>query len=70
LGHFGAGKTESAFMDVDFFPNTLDCWGPSGMLFYRNIQVGWMPIMGPTRLVFAFEMPGADSGPTKYRTRP
>jgi hypothetical protein len=39
LGHFGAGQTESAFMDLDVFPNTLDYWGPCGMLFYRNIQV-------------------------------
>ena len=34
LGHFGAGQTESAFMDVDVFPNTLDYWGPCGMLFF------------------------------------
>ena len=44
LGHFGAGQTESAFMDVDVFPNTLEYWGPCGMLFYRNIQVRWIPV--------------------------
>ncbi|MEI8007577.1 MAG: DcaP family trimeric outer membrane transporter [Bacteroidota bacterium] len=61
LGHFGAGQTESAFMDLDVFPNTLEYWGPCGMLFYRNVQVRYMPIMGPTHLVFALEMPGASS---------
>ena len=30
-------------MDVDVFPNTLDYWGPNGMLFFRNVQVFWMP---------------------------
>ena len=69
LGHFGAGQTESAFMDLDVFPNTLDYWGPSGMLFYRNIQVRWMPIMGATRLVFALEMPGASADQGLYSDR-
>jgi hypothetical protein len=69
LGHFGAGQTESAFMDVDVFPNTLDYWGPSGMLFYRNLQVRWMPIMGATRLVFALEMPGASGDQGVYSDR-
>jgi hypothetical protein len=69
LGHFGAGQTESAFMDVDVFPNTLDYWGPSGMLFYRNVQVRWMPIMGATRLVFALEMPGASADQGVYSDR-
>ena len=69
LGHFGAGQTESAFMDLDVFPNTLDYWGPSGMLFYRNLQVRWMPIMGATRLVFALEMPGASGDQGLYSDR-
>ena len=61
LGHFGVGQTESAFMDLDVFPNTLEYWGPNGMLFYRNIQIRWIPILGPSDLVFALEMPGATS---------
>jgi DcaP outer membrane protein len=65
LGHIGVGQTESAFMDLDVFPNTLEYWGPSGMLFFRNIQIRWIPIMGATNLVFALEQPGAsaDLGP-------
>lgn len=69
LGHFGAGQTESAFMDLDVFPNTLDYWGPSGMLFYRNVQVRWIPIMGATHLVFALEMPGASADGGIYADR-
>lgn len=59
LGHFGAGQYYSPFMDIDVFPNTLEYWGPNGMLFFRNIQVRWMPIQGDTRLTFALEQPGA-----------
>jgi hypothetical protein len=69
LGHFGAGQTESAFMDVDVFPNTLEYWGPCGMLFYRNIQVRWIPIMGASNLVFALEMPGASGDGGVYGDR-
>lgn len=61
LGHFGAGQTESAFMDLSVFPNSLEYWGPSGMLFFRNVQFRWIPIIGPTELVFALELPGASA---------
>jgi len=30
-------------MDIDVFPNTIDYWGPSGMVFYRNVQMRWTP---------------------------
>jgi hypothetical protein len=36
--HFGMGQTWSNFMDIDIFPNTIDYWGPTGMVFYRNQQ--------------------------------
>ena len=61
LGHFGAGQTESAFMDLSVFPNSLEYWGPSGMIFFRNVQFRWIPIIGPTELVFALELPGASA---------
>jgi hypothetical protein len=35
---FGMGQTWSNFMDIDIFPNTIDYWGPTGMVFYRNQQ--------------------------------
>ena len=44
LGQFGAGQTWSPFMDIDVFPNSIEYWGPTGMVFFRNIQLRWMPI--------------------------
>lgn len=59
LGHFGAGQTWSPFMDIDVFPNSLEYWGPTGMVFFRNVQVRWMPIKGRSRVTIALERPGA-----------
>ena len=50
LGHFGAGQTWSPFMDPDVFPNSVEYWGPNGMVFFRNVQLRWMPILGDTSL--------------------
>jgi len=58
LGQFGAGQTWSPFMDIDVFPNSLEYWGPNGMVFFRNVQVRWMPIRSSrTDLTFALERP-------------
>lgn len=43
LGMFGVGQTYSNFMDIDVFPNTIDYWGPSGMVFVRNPQLRITP---------------------------
>jgi len=60
MGHFGAGQYWSPFMDIDVFPNSIEYWGPNGMVFFRNVQVRYMPIMGEnTFLTFALERPGA-----------
>jgi len=59
LGALGAGQTWSPFMDPDVFPNSLEYWGPTGMVFFRNVQVRWMPIKGGTNLTLALERPGA-----------
>lgn len=48
-------------MDIDVFPNTLEYWGPNGMVFFRNIQVRYMPIQGDTRMTIALERPGASA---------
>lgn len=66
LGQFGAGQYWSPFMDIDVFPNSLEYWGPSGMVFFRNIQVRWMPIKGDTRLTIALERPGASGDQGRY----
>ena len=39
-----AGQTWSPFMDIDVFPNSIEYWGPNGMVFFRNVQLAWMPI--------------------------
>jgi len=31
-------------MDDDMWPNIVDYWGPSGMVFLRNPQIRWTPI--------------------------
>jgi len=61
LGHFGVGQTWSPFMDPDVFPNSLEYWGPNGMVFFRNVQVRWMPLLGENELFFALERPGASA---------
>jgi hypothetical protein len=69
LGHFGAGQTWSPFMDPDVFPNSLEYWGPNGMVFFRNVQLRWMPVLGNTSLMFALERPGASADQGVYSGR-
>lgn len=70
LGHWGAGQTHSPFMDIDVFPNILDYWGPNGMVFFRNIQVRYMPIKKENELLtFAIERPGATQDPGVFSDR-
>jgi hypothetical protein len=69
LGHWGAGQTWSPFMDIDVFPNSIEYWGPNGMVFFRNVQIRWMPIQGDTRLTFALERPGASGDGGDYADR-
>lgn len=56
---FGAGQTWSPFMDIDVFPNSVEYWGPNGMVFFRNVQVRYMPLQGDDEVVIALERPGA-----------
>ncbi len=60
-GQLLAGQTHSLFMDIDVFPNTIDYWGPCGMVFYRLPQIRWTPYQTKTsQLAFAIEKPGND----------
>jgi hypothetical protein len=60
LGPFLAGQTNSLFMDGDVFPNTVDYWGPGGMIFFRNVQARWTPwTRDGTKASIALESPGA-----------
>jgi hypothetical protein len=67
--NFGAGQSWSPFMDPDVFPNSIEYWGPTGMVFFRNVQVRWMPMMGDTELYFALERPGASADQGNFADR-
>ncbi|MCG8393533.1 MAG: DcaP family trimeric outer membrane transporter [Pseudomonadales bacterium] len=54
-----AGQTNSVFMDGDVFPNVIDYWGPSGMVFLRNPQIRWTPVKGDQTIAMAIEAPGS-----------
>lgn len=69
LGQFGAGQYWSPFMDIDVFPNSLEYWGPNGMVFFRNVQVRWMPIKGDSRVTIALERPGASADQGIFQDR-
>jgi hypothetical protein len=69
LGQFGGGQTWSPFMDIDVFPNSLEYWGPNGMVFFRNVQFRWMPIRGKSRVTIALERPGASADQGVYAGR-
>ena len=59
IGDIGAGQYWSPFVDVDAFPNSLEYWGPTGLVWYRNVQLRWTPFRGDSSLMFALERPGA-----------
>jgi len=69
LGNFLAGQTWSLFMDENVFPNTVEYWGPSGMVFYRNIQARYTFPLGDrgSRLAFALEREGTSTDPGEFR---
>ena len=57
-------------MDPDVFPNSLEYWGPTGMVFFRNVQLRWTPVhAGPGTLNIALERPGASGDGGIYADR-
>jgi hypothetical protein len=64
-----AGQTWSPFMDIDVFPNSVEYWGPNGMVFFRNVQLAWMPVRGDSRVTVALERPGAAADGGLYADR-
>ncbi|MGB5585719.1 MAG: DcaP family trimeric outer membrane transporter [Gammaproteobacteria bacterium] len=63
FNNVGAGQYWSVFMDPDVFPNSLEYWGPNGMVFFRNIQLRYTPIAGKNTVAIALEKPGASGDP-------
>lgn len=70
FGKFAAGQLNTTFMDEDLFPDITDYWGPSGMVFLRNIQFRYTPVMNEkVQLAFALENPGASGDGGLYADR-
>ena len=61
-GSFGGGQTWSNWMDIDIFPNTIDYWGPPGMIFIRKPQLRYTHQLSDKGSLFsvALEDPGND----------
>ena len=57
IGGLGFGQTNSNFMDITIFPNVVDWWGPSGMIFNRNPQVRYTWQMEDSHFAVALEKP-------------
>jgi DcaP outer membrane protein len=67
-GQLLAGQTNSLFMDGDVYPNVFDYWGPTGMVFYRNVQIRWTAFRTATdHFAVAVERPGNDVDPGNIR---
>ena len=70
VGAFGAGQYWSPFTDPDSFPNSLEYWGPTGLAWFRNVQVRWTPIRkADSSLILALERPGASGDQGVYADR-
>ncbi len=70
LGAFGAGQYWSPFTDPDAFPNSLEYWGPTGLAWYRNVQVRWTPVSNDhNSFMVALERPGASGDSGVYADR-
>jgi hypothetical protein len=71
IGQFGAGQYWSVFMDIDVFPNSIEYWGPTGMIFYRNVQARWTPWQtdSGSRFAISLERPGASGDAGKFEDR-
>jgi hypothetical protein len=63
--HIIAGQTWSPFMDPDVFPNSIEYWGPNGMVFYRTVHIEYRPwTQDKSYATISLEKPGgsADQG--------
>jgi hypothetical protein len=69
LGRVLAGQANTPFMDGDVFPNTLEYWGPTGMVFFRNVQIRYTAMQGANELFIALERPGASADQGSFSGR-
>ena len=66
-GPFLFGQTNSVFMDPDIFPNVIDYWGPTGMVFIRTPQIRYTYKTGPHEIAVALEHVTNDVDPGNLR---
>ncbi len=66
-----AGQTWSPFMDPDVFPDSIEYWGPNGMVFFRNVQLAYRPWQRgeKSNITIALERPGASADTANFADR-
>jgi outer membrane DcaP-like protein len=70
LGPLAAGQYWSPFTDTDVYPNSLEYWGPTGIPWYRNVQLRYTPVRTATsELMLALVRPGASGDQGVYGDR-
>ena len=70
LGRLGAGQYWSPFSDPDVYPNTLEYWGPTGIPWFRNVQLRYTPISTDhSNFMLALARPGASGDQGVYADR-
>ncbi|SMO54624.1 DcaP family trimeric outer membrane transporter [Solitalea koreensis] len=69
LGKWLVGQAISPFTDGQIYPNIVEYWGPTGMVFFRNIQLRFAPLQGANEVFIALERPGASGDQGIYEDR-
>ena len=70
FGRLGAGRYWSVFTDPDIFPNSLEYWGPTGIPWFRNVQLRYTAVQSDTHnLMLAVMRPGASGDQGIYADR-
>jgi hypothetical protein len=69
LGPIAIGQTNTPFSDPDVWPNTIEYWGPPGMVFFRNIQLRYAIMQGKNEVFVALERPGASADQGQFDDR-
>ena len=70
LGTIGGGQYWSPFTDPDVYPNSLEYWGPTGIPWYRNVQLRYTPLQTETSsFMVALLRPGASGDQGLYTDR-
>jgi hypothetical protein len=70
FGRVGAGQYWSPFSDTDVYPNSLEYWGPTGIPWYRNVQLRYTAMStDKSNLMVALARPGASGDQGAYADR-